>query len=287
MTYQDATAALAAMRYPGDIEQIRQVIEAYDRQPGSSNLWESSCLRLQACDVLSSHDFGDHEGQAELIRTYAQQALLRSGHASIEEELRLLAHLAHDYEDVNSRQPWPVKRLARARRWLRALKVLAQDTRDFDSESLPAMKTTAPGQDLPSGVAAHHVEDSKLRSEYRRAVNSNRQDAERFAFQWRMMQLRRIYEPLATKYIASAYAREPYNLGELKRLLADYPAQEERSSKEFSDGSAKDERSQTPEPKSAPEEPVSAGQLHSEMRNAKRNATGRKAATRRTKRRKT
>jgi len=229
MNYQDATAALAARRYSGDIEQIREIVEEYNRQAGRSNLWESSCLLLLACDVLSSHDFGDHEGQAELIHTYAQQALLQSGLASIEQELRLLAHLVADFEDVHSSEPWPAKRYARAGRWLRVLEVLSQGTRDFDLEDLPAAKTTAPAQDLPAGVAAVHVKDSKLRNQYRRAVNSNRHAAERFAFQWRMTQLRRVYLPLATKYIASSYAREPYNLAELKQLLDDYPVQEEKS----------------------------------------------------------
>ena len=83
-----------------------------------------------------------------------------------------------------------------------------------------------------------------MRNQYRRAVSSNRHDAERFAFQWRMTQLRRIYLPLATKYIASAYAREPYNLGELKQLLDDYPIQEKKSRRGRSDVSTKDKRSQ-------------------------------------------
>ena len=286
MTYQDATAAVAAARFSGDIEQIRKVVEAYDREAGSSNFWECSCLLLQACDVLSSHDFGDHASQAELIRTYAQRALLCNGHACIEQELRLLAHLLEDYEDADSSQPWPVKRWARAQRWVRVLKALAQDTRDFDSETLPAMQPGAPARDLPSGVAAHHVEDVTVRNRYRRTVNSNRHDADRFAFQWRMTQLRRTYEPLATKYIAGAYARGPYNLGELKRLLEDYPAPEERPSKETSDAGAKDQPISHPELNSETNSGTSTDRAADETTHAKTEAVSRKASTRKKKRRK-
>jgi hypothetical protein len=283
MNYQGAIAALAARRYSADIEQIREVVEEYNLHAGSSNLWESSCLLLLACDVLSSHDFGDHEGQAELIHAYAQQALLQSGLASIDQELRLLAHLVTDFEDVHSSEPWSVKRYARAGRWLRALEVLSQDTRDFDFESLPAAKTTAPAQDLPAGVAALHVKDSKLRNQYRRAVNRNRHAAERFAFQWRMTQLRRVYFPLATKYIASAYAREPYNLAELKQLLDDYPFQDERSRKDVRDVSTKDKRSGAVEPISIPGAAIRPDQSPDKTKPAKVKA-GRKAPARKAKR---
>jgi hypothetical protein len=286
MTYQDASGALAAERFSGNLEKIRTIVEAYHRDAGSSNLWEHSSLLLQACDVLSSHDFGDHASQAELLRTYAQQALLGSGLASIERELRLLAHLLHDFEDNNSGQPWPVKRFARAQRWLRALKVLAQDTRDFDSASLPAIKTPAPVEDLPTGVAAHHVKDLEIRTRYRQALDNTRHNADRFAFQWRMRQLLHTYEPLATRYIAGAYAQAPYKLGELKRLLEDYPAAEEQPSKKPSEEVPQRQQNPRPELRSETDSRTSASRLGDQRKRAPKGTASRKAPARSKKKRK-
>jgi hypothetical protein len=114
-----------------------------------------------------------------------------------------------------------------------------------------------------------HVEDLEARRKYRRAVNRNRHDAERFAFQWRMTQLRCIYLPVATKYIASAYAREPYNLGELKQLLDEYPIQEEKSRKGLSDVSTKDKRGQALEAISMAGPSIIPDQLRSQRKPAK------------------
>jgi hypothetical protein len=222
MTYQAAAAELEAVRHSGSLERVRQIIEAYERHEGSADLAESSRLLLHACDVLNSHDFGDPEGQRELIRTYAQRALVRSDYSSVEQELRLLAHLHIDNEETAPRELWRWNRLTRARRWLRALQVLADAARDAEAAGLPAMKVAAPGQDLPSGIAAEHVEEGALRTRYRSAVDRNRQNAEEFALQWQYKRLRRVYEPLAAKYITSGYAREPHDLAELKQLLNEY-----------------------------------------------------------------
>ncbi len=217
MTYETAFAALEAARHTGKLENLRQIIEAYDREAGISNLWESSRLLLHACDVINSHDFGDHRGQTDLIRGYAQRALQQTHYASLEQELRLLAHLQHDFEDGN--ESWPRKRLARSRRWLRALRLLAEATQEAAVDALPQLKVVPPEQGLPSGIAPEHVANSAARNLYRSTIDRNREDAEAFALRWRMKQLRRAYEPLAVKYISMAYAREPHDLQELKQLL--------------------------------------------------------------------
>jgi hypothetical protein len=222
MTYQAAVAELETIRHSGNLERVRQVIEAYDREAGGSDFWESSRLLLQACDVLNSHDFGDHKGQMDLIRTYARRALVRSVYTSVEQELRLLSHLHHDFEEAAPIELWRRNRLTRARQWLRALQVLSDATRYLDVRDLPNMKTASPLRNLPSGVAAEHVTDGTLRGRYRSSVDRNRQESDEFALQWQLRRLRRVYEPLAAKYITSAYAQEPHDLGELKQLLNEY-----------------------------------------------------------------
>jgi hypothetical protein len=217
MTYETAIAALEAARHIGKLENVRQIVEAYERNAGSSNHWESSQLLRHACDVINSHDFGDPKGQTELIRTYAYRALQRSSYVGLEQELRLLAHLQYDYEDGN--ESWPEKRLLRSRKWLRALQLLVEATREAAKDSLPRLKAEPSAPELPSGVAPGHVTEVTTRNIYRSTIDRNREDAEGFAFRWKMKQLRRAYEPLALKYVSSAYAREPYDLVELKELL--------------------------------------------------------------------
>jgi hypothetical protein len=220
MTYETAVSALEAARNTGKLEDVRQTIDAYERQAGSSNHWESSRLLRHACDVINSHDFGDHKGQMDLIWTYARRALQRSHYASLEQELRLLAHLQYDYEDGS--EPWPEKRSARSRSWLRALQLLAEATREAALDDLPRHKTAPPALGLPLGIAPEQVADADTRNLYRSEIDRNREDAEAFALRWKMKHLRRTYESLGAKYICSAYAREPFDLLELKHLLDAY-----------------------------------------------------------------
>jgi hypothetical protein len=220
MTYETAVAALEAARHNGKLENIRQIVEEFERQSRSSDHWESSRLLLHACDVINSHDYGDPQGQAELLRMYARRALEQSRYASLEQELRLLAHLQHDYEGGN--ESWPEARLARSRRWLRALQQLAEASREAEMDSLPRLKPVPPAQNLPSGIALEHVTEGDTRNAYRSARDRNREDAEAFAVRWKLKQLRRIYEPLGAQYVVNAFARQPYNLLELKQLLNEY-----------------------------------------------------------------
>jgi hypothetical protein len=220
MTYQEAVAELEAIRHSGNLERVRQIIEAYERQPGSSDFLDSSRLLLHACDVLSSHDLGDINGQRDLIRVYAQRALMQRSWPNLEQELRLLAHLPVDPAEATKSATWRRNRLLRSRKWLRALQALSDADKDI---GLPGLKASPPAPHLPSGIAAEHVAEGALRRDYRSAIDENRHHADEFALQWHFKRLRRVYEPLASNYITAAYAQEPHDLGELRQLLSEFP----------------------------------------------------------------
>jgi hypothetical protein len=219
MSLESALAALDSARHGRSLEEIRRIVETFERQSGGADDWETSRLLRHACDVIRSHDFGDLQGQAELIRTYASRALLRSQFAGLEQELRLLAHLQ---QLDNSGNDWPSERLARSRRWLRALKSLTEAVQDAGADTLPHLKTAPPQENLPAGIAPEQVEEEAPRHAYRSARDRNREDAEAFAVRWKLKQLLSTYEPMATNYVLNAYGRKPYVLSELKQLLDEY-----------------------------------------------------------------
>ena len=230
MTHQDAIRSLDAVRYSGKLQEVTEILEAYRREMGAADPLESARVFLSACDLLSSHDFGDYAQQARLLHAYAERGLLRSIEGSADQQLRLLAHLQHDYdEDTKSSEEWRTKRLRRALQWLRCLEVLAESGLPDDDQLLQRGGPQPPERELPHGVADHHVSDPKLRSDYRSAIDKHRQRTEEATFRRRLIRLYQIYEPLAAKYITSSYAHAPFDLAELGRLLTHYRSADAKS----------------------------------------------------------
>jgi hypothetical protein len=223
MTHQDAIRSLNAVRYSGRLQEVTGILEAYQRETGAADALESARVFLSACDLLSSHDFGDYAQQARLLHAYAERGLLRSVEGSADQQLRLLAHLQHDYEEgAKSSEEWRTKRLRRALQWLRCLEVLAENGLAGDDQLLQRGKPQPPVRELPHGVADYHVSDPKIRRDYRSAVDKHRQRTEEATLRRRLIRLYQVYEPLAAKYITRSYARAPFDLAELGRLLTHY-----------------------------------------------------------------
>jgi hypothetical protein len=223
MTSEDPLNQLDEIRRSGDLEKLRQLVDSTERRLSRE---DSVPFLLRACDILSSHDFGDYEKQTILAHRYARLALDRNLLAALEKELRILAHLEHDYgKAAEAEQDWEKRRLSHSRKWLRALRLIEEMNERFPIEEVPHLKALPPEAHLPSGVSPEHLAESPVRNKYLSSIEFNRQKAERFALRWRLKQLRKLYEPMAARYILSAYGREPFKLDELRRLFGEFPGQ--------------------------------------------------------------
>ena len=108
-----------------------------------------------------------------------------------------------------------------ARKWLRALQVL------YDAAEPAAAKpfgtlTAPPVEHLPAGIAANHIDDGGARGSYRQGANINRLKADELAFQLQCERLKRIFKPLATRFVTAIRGKNPHDLNELKKLLNQY-----------------------------------------------------------------
>jgi hypothetical protein len=219
MRYEEATQLLEQACASRDLKGLTKLLEEAEHGLvyGSHN---SASFLLQACDVLSSYDFGDHEKQQALIHRYARKALDYQEMAHLESELKMLAHLQHDFDgEAEPGDPWPVRRLSNARRWLRALQRLEELTDpDFNFNDLPSLNRPRPLKEKLTSSAS----ESSANAADNAAWRQNSHKAESFARQWRLRTLHRTYEPIAAKYIINAFGKEPYNLRELRNLLNDY-----------------------------------------------------------------
>lgn len=226
MTFEEAVKQLDEMRHTGDLETFRRLVDATEPQLSGE---DSVRFLLHACDILSSHDLGDYESQTILTHRYAGSALDRNLLTGLERELRILAYLEHDYRKAaEGKQDWQMKRLSHSRKWLRALRIIEETNEEPAIGDLPHLKPLPPEAHLPAGVSPEHLAESPARDKYLNSIQANRQKAERFALRWRLEQLRRLYEPIAARYILSAYGREPYNLEEMRELFSELPNQTRR-----------------------------------------------------------
>jgi hypothetical protein len=178
---------------------------------------------MQATDTLSSRDLGNYQRQDALLYEAADLALRSGRTLPLEDELNLLAHLETDQpDDGHVNAAWREKRRDRANRWLSALRRLDEAVDSaFDPNDTPALNVPAP-EGLPAGVAPVHIRDPELRQRYEADIESNLAKADRYAQQWRVRQLRELYEPRAIRYLARAYGTRQAESAELVQLLDEY-----------------------------------------------------------------
>jgi len=218
MTSEQAIRQLDEKWRSGDLEMFRQLVDATERELAGE---DSVRFLLRACDILSSHDLGDHEAQLNLMHRYARLAFNQNLIASLEREFRILAHLAYDHKKpAESDADWQVRRLSLSRRWLHALNLIEQECEKFEINRVPALKALPPKRHLPAGISPSQISELDERANYLNSIEINRQRAEEFEIGWRLKQLTSVYRPIATRYILTAYGQEPFNLEELANLLA-------------------------------------------------------------------
>jgi len=229
MTYEDAISQIEPLRYSGDLDSLERRATSLEAGTLAESPEDYLRFMLHVCDMLSSHDFRDYERQTSLMHQFALRALANAPSIPVEVELRLLAHQEEALGTSSPGQQWAAERHTRAVRWLKAMRRLDEGRKeDFDFSDLPALNVAPPaGAGLPAGVDAGEVEDPAMRTQYEEALAANHQKAEEFMRQWTLRELREHYGPLSLRAIRRAYARPPFDLAELQRILDEHVLDDE------------------------------------------------------------
>ncbi|HYG79352.1 MAG TPA: hypothetical protein VD861_03135 [Pyrinomonadaceae bacterium] len=161
----------------------------------------------------------------QLSQKYASDALARADCFSpyLETEIVqfLLADLAPRLAAGDVASEWAKERSAKAKPWLHALRRIEQETdENFDFNDLPTLNVSPPAETgLPAGVAPEGIKDPRLRVQYAAAIKANAEKARRHNHQFMMRHLNQFFAPKAEEYLIRVYAKPPFALEELKKLL--------------------------------------------------------------------
>lgn len=282
MTSEQAIRHLDEKWRSDDLDAFRQLVDAAERELVGE---DSVRFLLHACDLLSSHDLGDHEAQLNLMHRYARWAFNQNLITSLEREFRILAHLAYDHKkSAESDTDWQARRLSLSRRWLHALNLTEQECEKFEINRVPDLKALLPKGHLPAGISPSQVSELDERAKYLNSIEINRHRAEAFEVGWRLKQLTSVYRPMAARYILSAYGREPFDLDELAELLAPFAAEPRRVAHGHARSAAADLSGLQPPREVMPLRPSPSGSaVKSDEVTAKERSSHRRKSERRTK----
>ena len=160
-----------------------------------------------------------------LSEKYASDALASADSFSVHLETELVQFLSQDFVPrvVTRDGPpdWGKDRSDKAKLWLHALRRLEQETDiNFDFSDRPYLNIPPPQETgLPSGVAPEAIKDPWLRAQYEAAIQANAEKARKYNHQFMMRHLNETFTRRAERYLIGTYAKPPFAVDELKRLL--------------------------------------------------------------------
>jgi hypothetical protein len=183
------------------------------------NSWASACRR------------SDKKPPMETLRQYAEQILSTfdpnkpdTDNISIESELDLVCIMHGDFDYSKGKlsdQEWIINRRKGTERWFHAWQRLENAIdEDWDPNDIPVENV-----DLPEGVPGipgmppEMIKDPKLRAEYEKAIENNREKTKTRNEQLKLRSIKNRYYGTIEKYLTSTYSIPPYDNAELQKLL--------------------------------------------------------------------
>jgi hypothetical protein len=178
--------------------------------------------------IINSFSLTDAERamQTALSQKYALLTLKRFENIPVEIALLIIPFLQVDV-DTDTLQGSVSREEHRKEKvlwWFRGWQRLDREIdKNFDVNDAPRGNISPPTiTGLPSGAAPSAIKDPKLRREYESALAKNKEKAQHFNRQYKLIQLNQIFPRQAELYISSAYSRRHVNLEELKQFLETY-----------------------------------------------------------------
>lgn len=186
-------------------------------------------LMVAACGPLSSGRFSSRR-QYELAKRYAIFALENRNSISIPLELQLVGHVATRMSGPGAPKG---EAFAECRRkdvevrlhaWKRLTDALVPNWDPNDTPVINVVPPAATG--LPGGIAPEAIKDPVLRAQYERAIESNRQKAEKYNQQHKLRLWLKTFPKNAEDYLIQAYSHPPCNAEELRKSLNEHKINE-------------------------------------------------------------
>ena len=222
-----------------DLESYEKFADEIQNKWKHANREYYARLMLKICSPLSSGTFKSNR-RYEVARRYALSVLGEPNSTdpnhkgpealSIDLELNLIRHVVTLTDIKNAPKSEDFARLRnedveiRLHTWKRLTDAIDPN---WDPNDLPRSNVCPPpGTGNPCGVAPEAIKDPNLRAEYEKAIERNRQKAEKYGEQYGLRQWLRSFPKRAEKYIILAYSREPHDLAELESYLNKYLSDE-------------------------------------------------------------
>ena len=223
----------------GDLDEFVKAADWLKEKWSSRDQEYYGRLMLNISNMLGNF-FG--AGRAwQLSQKYASDALARADCFSPNLETDIVRFLSLDLAprfatgDVASE--WAKERRAKAKLWLHALRRIEQQTDvNFDFNDRAYLNVSPPEETgLPTGVGPEAVKDPRLRAQFEAAIKANAEKIRKNNQQFEMRHLNQFFVPKAEEYLIRVYAKPPYALDELKKLL-DANLKSENRKKNILDG---------------------------------------------------
>jgi len=208
-----------------DLKEYEKFCDEIQERWKNRNKEHYGRLMLEVCKPLSSGRLkGDR--RYEVARKYALSALTHANDISLETELQLTGHVVTLMYTPNSPKGEDFAQLRkkdveiRLHAWKRLIDAIDPN---WDPNDKPVRNVAPPTETgLPSGVTPEAIKDSKLRAEYKQAIDKNRKKAEKYLKQSKMRDWLKSYPKSAERDIILAYSEPPFNLEELRQYLEKY-----------------------------------------------------------------
>ena len=216
-----------------DLKAYENFADTINKKWCQKNRADYARLMSAICRPLSSGIFKERR-QHDLARKYALSILEKPDDISIYTELELIGcgmmtnTIGPDIpqgEEFAKRRKEDVA--IRLHAWTRLINAIDPNWNSNDRLFLSITPPESTG--FPSGVAPEAIKDAKLRKEYEAAIQSNNQKLEKHAEQHKLHMWLEIFPKGAEKYIVGLYSHPPFDTGELKKMLDNFPDKEAKA----------------------------------------------------------
>lgn len=122
-------------------------------------------------------------------------------------------------------EDWAAQRKTNAEFWLRTWQRLDSELdKDFDFDVFPSNPLPPAATGLPSGAPLEAVKDPKLRKVYEAAIADSERRSMIYNYQLKLRRIMERFPKDAESWLIDAYSKPPKDLGDLKRILRKYVA---------------------------------------------------------------